>query len=200
MLSGLLLALLAADPAPPTPGVEGTPVRVERRLLLKEMHGFVSLGPTWLARGDYYNNPGLLLSGSWYPAEMGGVEVRLALFMSSLNASATEIFRRTGLVPESHRPLSLLTGGWRQGLGYGKVLVGNGLVVHFDVQAAAHLGITFTDHGVSPSLMVGPGLLMRLSPRIHAQLDVPLALTLEQRVRSLLTLGTLPTLSVGVVL
>ncbi|MET0400996.1 MAG: hypothetical protein ABW123_01280 [Cystobacter sp.] len=200
MLSGLLLALLAADPASPVPGVEAPPVRVERRLLLKEQHGFLTAGPTYLARGDYYNNPGLLLSGTWYLTEMSGVELKAGAFLSSLNASATEVFERTGLVPEANRPIALLSVGWRQGLGYGKVLVGGSRVIHFDVQAAAHLGVTLTSRGVSPSPMIGPGLLMRLSPRIHAQLDVPLVVTLEPRPRSLITLGALPSLTVGVVL
>jgi len=200
MLSGLLIALLAADPASPIPGTEGTPVRVERRLLIKQGHVFATGGLGYLSRGDYYNNPGLFLSGSWYPMEMGGPELKLALFLSSLGAAGIEVFERTGLVPDAHRPVALLAAGWRQTLGYGKVLVGTGALVHFDVQAAAHLGFTFTDRGVSPSPMLGPGLLVRLSPRVHAQLDVPLVVTFEKRSRGLVSLGVLPTLTFGVVL
>jgi len=73
-------------------------------------------------------------------------------------------------------------------------------VVHFDVQAAGHVGLTFTDRGVSPSLMLGPGMLLRLSPRVHAQLDVPLVFSIEQRTRGSLSLGVLPTLTLGAVL
>ncbi|MFY0581454.1 hypothetical protein ACN28S_50820 [Cystobacter fuscus] len=200
MLSGLLLALLAADPASPIPGAEGTPVRVERRLLLKQDHVFATGGLGYLARGDYYNNPGLLLSGSWYPMETGGVELKLALFLSSLSAAGSEVFDRTGLVPDAQRPVAMLAAGWRQALGYGKVLVGTGTVLHFDVQAAGHMGFTFTDRGVSPSPMVGPGLLVRVSPRVHAQLDVPLVVTFEKRQRGLVSFGVMPTLTFGVVL
>jgi len=200
MLTGLLAAVLAAQPAPAIPGTEGEPVRVERRLLLKRGHVFTTGGLGYLSRGDYYTNPGLVASGSWYPVESGGVELKLALFISSLGAAGTEVFERTGLVPDAHRPVAMLAAGWRQTLGYGKVLVGESGLVHFDFQLAGHMGFLVTDRGVSPSPMGGPGVLMRLGPRFHAQLDVPVVLSFEQRSRGLLSLGVLPTLTLGVVL
>lgn len=208
MLAGLLGALLAATPkapapaAPPTPGAEGEPVRVERRLLLKKGRVFATGGLGYLSRGDYYTNPGLFASGSWYPVETDGVELKLALFVSWLGPSGTEVFEKTGLVPDAHRPVGLLAAGWRHTLGYGKVLVdpSSSRVVHFDFQAATHLGVTFTDRGVSPSLMAGPGVLMRITPKLHAQLDVPLVLFIEQRSRGILSLGVLPILTLGTVL
>jgi hypothetical protein len=208
MLAGLLGALLATAPAVPTPaatsipGAEGEPVRIERRLLLKKGRVFATGGLGYLSRGDYYTNPGLFASGSWYPVETEGVELKLALFLSWLGPAGTEVFERTGLVPDAHRPVGLLSAGWRHTLGYGKVLVdaSSSRVVHFDFQAVGHLGLTFTDRGVSPSLLVGPGLLMRLTPRIHAQLDVPLVVSIEQRSRGVLSLGVLPILTLGAVL
>jgi hypothetical protein len=208
MLAGLLGALLAAAPADPTPaapstpGAEGEPVRVERRLLLKKGRTFVTGGLGYLSRGDYYTNPGLFASGSWYPVETDGVEVKLALFVSWLGPAGTEVFERTGLVPDAHRPVGLLAAGWRHTLGYGKVLVDPSAskVMHFDVQATGHLGLTFTDRGVSPSVLAGPGVIMRITPRVHAQLDVPLVVSIEQRSRGLLSLGVLPILTLGAVL
>ncbi len=191
-------------PAAPlrVPGAEGAPVRVERRLLLKKDRFFATGGLNYLSRGDYYTNPGLTVSGTHYPTEVDGVEFKGALFISWLSPAGAEVFERTGLVPDAHRPIALLAAGWRRTLGYGKVLVGGetGRVVHFDVQATSHLGLTITDRGVSPSLLVGPGLLMRFTPSIHAQLDVPLAASIEQRSRGFFSLGVLPTLTVGVVL
>ncbi|MBM7113418.1 hypothetical protein [Archangium primigenium] len=200
MFAGVLTALLAADPTASIPGTEGEPARVERRLLLKRHHVFTTAGLGYLSRGDYYSNPGLMASASWYPVESGGVELKLGLFVSSLGAAGTEVFERTGLVPDAHRPVALLAAGWRQTLGYGKALVGEGTLVHFDLQLAGHMGFVFTDRGVSPSPMGGPGVLMRMGPRFHAQLDVPLVLSFESRSRGLLSLGVLPTLTLGVVL
>jgi hypothetical protein len=200
MLTGLLGALLTT--APSIPGAEGEPVRVERRLLLKKGRIYATGGLGYLSRGDYYTNPGLFASGSWYPVETDGVELKLALFFSWLGPAGTEVFERTGLLPDAHRPVGLLATGWRHTLGYGKVLVdpSSSQVVHFDVQATAHLGLTFTDRGVSPSVMAGPGVLMRITPRVHAQLDVPLVVSIEQRSRGLLSLGVLPILTLGTVL
>jgi len=191
-------------PAAPlsVPGADGAPVRVERRLLLKKDKFFATGGLGYLSRGDYYTNPGLTVSGTFYPTEVDGIEFKGAVFISSLSPAGLEVFERTGLVPDAHRPIALVAAGWRRTLGYGKVLVGGetGRVVHFDVQGTGHLGLTVTDRGVSPSLLVGPGVLMRFTPSIHAQLDVPLAVALEQRSRGFLSLGMLPTLTVGVVL
>ncbi|HZN93170.1 MAG TPA: hypothetical protein VFB81_10725, partial [Myxococcales bacterium] len=67
----LLAAALSATPTPTTtpkattppppssPGLEGTPIRVERRLLVKTNHFFITLGADYFIRGDYYVNPGL---------------------------------------------------------------------------------------------------------------------------------------------
>jgi hypothetical protein len=206
MLAGLLGSLLAAAPAASAPasipGAEGEPVRVERRLLLKKGHVFVTGGLGYLSRGDYYTSPGLHASGSWYPIEDGGLELKLGLFLSWLGPAGTEVFERTGLVPDAHRPVALLAPGWRQSLGYGKVLVGSAdnKVVHFDVQATGHLGLTFTDRGVSPSVLLGPGLILRFTPRLHAQLDVPIVMSIEQRSRGSFSLGLLPTFTLGAVL
>jgi hypothetical protein len=199
-------APVAAPEAPAAPlsvpGADGAPVRVERRLLLKKDKFFATGGLSYLSRGDYYTNPGLTVSGTFYPTEVDGIEFRGAVFISSLSPAGIEVFERTGLVPDAHRPIALVAAGWRRTLGYGKVLVGGetGRVVHFDVQGTGHLGLTVTDRGLSPSLLVGPGVLMRFTPSIHAQLDVPLAVALEQRSRGFLSLGMLPTLTVGVVL
>ncbi|HEX8824111.1 MAG TPA: hypothetical protein VF794_29595 [Archangium sp.] len=208
MLAGLLGTLLAAAPPAATPapasipGAEGEPVRVERRLLLKKGHAFITGGLGYLSRGDYYTSPGLHASGSWYPFEDGGVELKAALFISWLGPAGTEVFERTGLVPDAHRPVAMLAPGWRQSLGYGKLLVGStdNKVVHFDIQATGHLGLTFTDRGVSPSLLLGPGLILRFTPRVHAQLDVPLVMSIEQRTRGSFSLGLLPTFTLGAVL
>ncbi len=108
-------------------------VRVEPRLLVKDRHWFLSGGLTWLERGDYYNSPGIAFSGSYYLRESDAVEVRAILFASWLRASADEVVQGTGLVPDSQKPVSLVTAGWRHSLTYGKMALANS-VLHFDVQ------------------------------------------------------------------
>lgn len=107
-----LLALVLSAPAHPEQA-RGEPVMVEPRLLVKKHRLFVAVGGTWLARGDYYDNPGIAVDVTAYPIESGGAELRLGWFFSSLNAAGREVFRRTHLVPDAHRPIALVMAGWR---------------------------------------------------------------------------------------
>ena len=68
-------------------------VRVEQRLLVKDGHLFVSAGGTWLERNDYYSSPGVVLSAVYYPRENDGLELRTALFASSMSGSAGVVAR-----------------------------------------------------------------------------------------------------------
>jgi len=169
MMAALFL-LLAAGAA------TAEPVRVERRVLIKEKRWFVSGGFAWLERGDYYLNPGFALSASYYPTEEGGPEIRVAGFVSRLSAA-----------------------GWRQSLSYGKLAIGSS-VLHFDLQGALHGGALVTDRSVAPALSASGGALMRITARIHAQLDLGLLASYERRSRASIAVGFLPLLSIGVAL
>jgi hypothetical protein len=205
--AGLLLAaaLSAAAPAPPppaSPGLEGVPVRVERRLLVKSGRFFVTAGADYFIRGDYFVNPGLLASASYYPTENDGLDVKLGVFFSFPSPAADEVFKAVRLVPDAHRPVALLAAGYRRSVGYGKVMLsGNpGSLLHFDVQVAAHAGALITDRMLSPAISAAPAVLVRFSERWFVQLDVELYASLEVRQSGLLALGMLPMLVAGVVL
>ncbi len=171
-------------------------VRVERRLLVKEKHFFASLGAAWFDRSDYFVSPGAALSVAYYPIESGGPEVRFVRLFSSLSGSARTVYDLFRMSPDTQRPVAMALAGWRQSLTYGKVAVA-GAAVHFDVQAALHAGALLTDRATAPALAGSLGVLVRVSPRIFAQLDLGLAATFEQRVFSGAAAGFLPVLSVG---
>jgi hypothetical protein len=171
-------------------------VRVEPRLFVKDHHFFASLGPTWLERDDYYVSPGVALSLAWYPVESGAVEVRYARFFSSLSSSAQEVYNLVGLMPDAHRPVGLLLGGWRQSLTYGKVSLA-GAAIHFDVQAAFDGGLLFTDRATAPAFGASIGVVARVTRRIFAQLDLGALASFEQRQYARAALGFLPVLSMG---
>src|SRR5687768_10409569 len=93
-------------------------VRVQNRLLQKPGRLFVVAGGTMLERADHYQSPGAALSASYYLGEDDALELRGAWFFSALTPAAKDVFERTGLVPDAHRPVALLLGGWRHSLGY----------------------------------------------------------------------------------
>ena len=185
-----LLALLC----PLAAAAEG--VRVEPRLFVKQGHVFTSFGGTWLERGDYWLNPGVSFTATYYPSESGGPEARLLWFFSSLNDSAQRVAAATGFVPDARAPQALLLAGWRQSLTYGKVALA-GEAIHFDLQGALHGGGLFTDRGLAPAVGASAGILARLNRWVFLQLDVGMLLSFEQRQRGGAALGLLPVLSAG---
>lgn len=190
-MRALALALFVSAPAL-------AQTRVEPRLLIKERHLFLSGGLTWLERGDYYDSPGLIAQISWYPVEQHGLELQLAGLFSFLGTSGQEVFRVGGLVPDAHMPAGFLLGGWRHTLAYGKVALGE-QIVHFDLQGAAHVGTLITDRAWTPALSASGGVLVRLSDRICAQLDLGILANYEDRRKSSpFNFGFLPLLTLGV--
>jgi len=171
-------------------------VRVEPRLFVKDHHYFLSGGLTWLERGDYYNSPGAIFSGAYYLRESDAVEVRAALFASWLGSSGSQVVNSTGLVPDSHKPVSLIAAGWRHTVTYGKVAFGDS-VVHFDVQGGGDLGTLITDRAMTPAACGFFGVVARLRDRLYGQLDLTVVGSLEHRTSPVFAVGFLPVLTLG---
>ena len=171
-------------------------VRIEPRLFVKDHHYFLSGGLTWLERGDYYNSPGAVFSGAYYLREGDAVEVRAAVFASWLGSSGSQVASSTGLVPDAHKPLSLITAGWRHSLTYGKVALGDS-VLHFDVQGGGDLGTLVTDRALTPAACGFFGVVARLRENLYGQLDLTLVGSLEHRSSPVFAIGFLPVITVG---
>jgi hypothetical protein len=178
------------------PGALAQEVRVEPRLFVKDHHYFLSGGLTWLERGDYYNSPGAVFSGSYYLRESDAVEIRAVIFASWLGSSGSQVVNSTGLVPDSHRPVSLLAAGWRHSLAYGKVALA-GSILHFDVQGGGDLGTLLTDRALTPAACGFFGVVARLGNHFYGQLDLALVGSLEQRSSAVFAVGFLPLLTLG---
>jgi hypothetical protein len=189
-MRALLVAALIA------PAALAQQVRVEPRLFVKDHHYFLSGGLTWLERGDYYNSPGAVFSGAYYLRESDAVEIRAALFASWLGSSGSQVVNSTGLVPDSHKPVSLIAAGWRHTLTYGKVALGSS-VLHFDVQGGGDLGTLLTDRAMTPAACGFFGVVARLRNHLYGQLDLTVVGSLERRSSSAFTVGFLPMLTVG---
>jgi outer membrane beta-barrel protein len=191
-----------AAPAPPAVIREPAPrpqpaARVQPRFVEKVHRWQLFAGGEYLARGDFYNSPGVRLGLAYYPLESLGLEVQLSHYWSSLDATAQEVVQTLGAVPDSRPPTWLGLAGARYSIGYGKILVG-GAVIHLEPQGFAHAGIHDYGGDVEPSGDFGVGLAVFPRPRLFVRVDV--AVTIDRESRSgqgVAVWGALPALSVG---
>jgi len=181
------------EPAPrPQPAA-----RVQSRYVQKVHHTLVFAGGEYLARGDFYNSPGLRLGAAYQALESVAVEVQLSHYWSSLNDEAQRIVQTLGAVPDSRPPTWLGLVGVRWSFGYGKMLVAGG-IIHFEPQLFVHAGMHDYGGDVQPTGDAGLGLLVFLTPRLFTRLDLGATLDLESRSgQSVGVWGALPALTVG---
>ena len=190
-------------PAIREPAPRPQPVaRVQARFAQKDHRVLLFGGAEYLARGDFYNSPGLRLGGDYYFLESLAVELQLSHYWSSLDSAAEHVAETLGAVPDSRPPTWLGLVGARYSIGYGKILVGGlGGVIHFEPQAFAHVGIHDYGGDVQPSGDVGLGLLVFLTPRVFARIDVAVTLDRESRTgQNIAVWGALPALTLGGIL
>jgi len=195
-------AAAVAAPAPPAVIREPAPrpqpaARVQARFVEKVHRWQLFAGGEYLARGDFYNSPGLRLGAAYYPYESLGLEVQLSHYWSSLNASAEQVVQTLGAVPDSRPPTWLGLAGARYSFGYGKLLVA-GAVIHLEPQGFAHAGVHDYGGDVEPTGDFGVGLAVFPRPRLFIRADF--AVTIERETRSeqaIAVWGALPALSVG---
>ncbi len=157
--SAALAAESEADPGVPwditgtstTPlGGDGATGRLELRVFQKEGHVIVRTGFTYLARADFYTNPGVSLDVAWYPWEFLDFELSGSAFFSRLTGTAEALRKTTGLLPDSQKPIARAMGGARFAFAYGKLLIEQlETVVHADLGLSLHLGVLITDQAVN---------------------------------------------------
>ena len=183
------------EPAPrPTAAV-----RVQSRFAEKVKQVQVFGGVEYLARGDFYNSPGIRVGATYYPIEPLGLELQVAHHWSWLNAEAEHVKETFGALPDSHAPGWLALLGARYSIGYGKLMVGGlGTAIHFEPQAFAHVGVHDHDGDVGPSGDAGLGFLVFLTPRLFTRIDASIVFEREQRSGIDVSVwGVLPSLSFG---
>ncbi len=156
-------------------------------------------GVEYLARGDFYNSPGMRVGATYYPIEALGLELQVSHYWSWLNAEAEHVKETFGALPDSHAPGWLALLGGRYSIGYGKLMVGGlGTAIHFEPQAFAHFGVHDHDGDVGPSADAGLGLLVFLTPRLFTRIDASIVFEREQRSGTDVSVwGALPSFSFG---
>jgi hypothetical protein len=189
---------LIRDPAPrPIPAL-----RVQSRYTEKAGRALVYAGVDYLSRGDFFNSPGARIGAAFYLIESVALEAQISHYWSWLNDEGQRVRDTLGAVPDSHAPEWLMLAGARYSIGYGKLLVGGmGTAIHFEPQIFAHLGGHLYDGDSGFSSDAGLGLLVFLTPRAFARIDVAMVFERERRSGvDVSVLGALPALCFGGVL
>lgn len=158
---------------------------------------FYLLGMTH-ARNDLYSTFGVALDFSYYFNESIGIELRLAALRSRLSDAAENLRDQTGLTPDAWPQNYLTTAGLRYSFGYGKILMFDKFVVHFDPQLVFHAGTTFADGRVLPTALFGPSLLTHFKHNIQLKIDLTASFQLEKRARGVVSsFGFAPFIGIG---
>lgn len=149
-------------------------------------------------RDDFYDSWGLGADLGFFMSESWGAEFRLAKINTTLSEAVIDLKDRIGLVPDA-RPQDLwLKLGVRWAPAYGKMLIWDDVVIHFDPQLALHGGVAFAEKRILPSFLTSFSLLMHFKWNIKAKLDLGMSIQGEERDRGWVwTLGFVPTLGVG---
>lgn len=149
-------------------------------------------------RNDFYDSFGVGLDAGFYFNESVGVELRGMYLHTTLGDEARSIQERTGLTPDARPQQGLVAAGVRWSLGYGKFLLLDDWVVHFDPQLTLHGGVAIAETRVLPTLLYGFSFLTHWRWGVQIKLDLSLTTQMETRDRGRVTsFGFMPVLGIG---
>ena len=197
---GLCALALAQEAAAKPQGELETAERptVERRFAPKRrlLYGQVT-GMTHL-RDDFMNTWGVGGDLGYFPWEWLGLELRALGLTNALDDSAIDLKERLGLTPDAYAQNTWWLAGLRFAPGYGKMLMFNTFVIHFDPQIVLHGGFARAQDRWLPTFTTAFSLMTHWHFGIKATLDLGLSIQQEERDRgSVWTLGFAPVLGLG---
>ena len=176
--------------------------RVERRMFRKDGHVVARTAFSYLARGDFYNNPGVSLAVAWYVDESLALDLLSStVFFASLDGAAESIRRSQGFLPDSQKPIVRATTGVRYAFAYGKLLLESlDWVVHLDAGVSGHAGLFITDQAPNPGGDVMLDTQVLIHSRFLAIAEVGWVFSFEDRTESKFASGILLSVGFGLVL
>lgn len=149
-------------------------------------------------RDDFYDSWGGGVDIGYFAKESIGYELRVARLRTSLDNAAIDLKERIGLTPDARPQDAWLMAGIRYAPGYGKMLMWERFIVHFDPQLVMHLGVARAEKRLIPSADLSFSLLTHWRWGIKAKLDLGMTMQLEQRDRGwTFSTGFAPVLGVG---
>ena len=150
-------------------------------------------------RNDFYNAFGFGLDLDYYFGESFGVELRGLLIKSSLSSPALDLKERTGLTPDTYPQKGMVLAGGRYSIGYGKILLFENIVMHFDPQVFVHGGVAFAERRIIPSALYGLSLLNHFRWGIQLKIDIAGSVQFEERSNrgQVVSFGFMPSIGIG---
>lgn len=154
---------------------------IQNRFARKDGTFYVHLTGAMHVRNDFYSVLGLGLDVGYYLAEPFAVEIRGMLLQSSLSEPAIDLKNRTGLTPDTYPQNGLITAGARYSLGYGKVLLFDAYVMHFDPQIFISGGVAFAERRIIPTLLYGVSFYNHFKWGLQFKIDLAGSVQFENR-------------------
>lgn len=186
----------------PTPDISaragGDRPTVQRRFAPKDnlLYGTATLMTH--VRDDFYDSWGGGVDIGYFTRETIGYELRVTRLRTTLDNAAIDLKERIGLTPDARPQDAWLMAGVRYAPGYGKMLMWEKFIVHFDPQLVAHLGVARAEKRLIPSADLSFSLLTHWRWGIKAKLDLGMTMQLEKRDRGwTFSTGFAPVLGVG---
>jgi outer membrane beta-barrel protein len=198
MVAPVSSATAQESAAPESVVTKNNRATIQHRFATKTNTVYAHLTGATSLRNDFSHTLGLGLDVGYYFSESLGAELRWMWLSNWEVEAAAEIRRDTGLVPDARPQDMLLTVGPRYSIGYGKMLVFDAFLVHFDPQLIAGAGLTFAEERALPTATFGLSLLTHFAHGIQAKIDMQVALQFEHRNRGWVSsLGFMPVFGLG---
>lgn len=194
--AGLLCALMLFGVASSATAQERP--TIQKRFAPKDNLLYVNATLMNHVRDDFYSSWGYGADLGFFISESFGVELRTVFLRTSLDDAAIDLKERIGLTPDARPQRFWGQVGLRYAPGYGKMLMWESFVMHFDPQFVVHGGIAQADGRTLPSFSVAMSLLAHFRWGIKLKVDLGMSIQGEDRDRGYVwTTGFVPVLGLG---
>ena len=171
---------------------------VQRRFAAKERLGWAMATATTHVRDDFYDTWGIGVDAGYFTSERWGFEGRFVYLFTQLDDAALDLRERIGLTPDARPQKWWAMAGGRWAPGYGKMLMGERFLIHFDPQLALHLGLARAENRWIPTAITALSLLGHWRYGLKAKLDLGVTMQLEKRARGwVFSTGFAPVVGIG---
>lgn len=171
---------------------------VQRRFAEKAKLLTLNLALMTHVRDDFYDSWGAGADLSYFVSERWGFEARAIFLRTQLDSAAFDLKERIGFVPDARPQDNWFLLGARYSPGYGKLLMWQKFMVHFDPQFVVHAGVATAEKRVLPTTTLAFSLMTHWRWGIKAKVDLGMSVQGEKRDRGwVVTTGFVPVFGLG---